>query len=152
MWINVVDKKPYGNRSLPYGFFMPILFFLVLFDKLQRQLRISRCQPTELCHQFRIFPAKIRALFPLCANPFHHCLRRDGFEIAREDLKLRGPGDFFGTKQSGTMQFALGDIYANADIMKEASEAVDFMREDGYQFEEIAPYALDEYLEYAHNI
>lgn len=76
----------------------------------------------------------------------------DGFEIAREDLKLRGPGDFFGTKQSGTMQFALGDIYANADIMKEASEAVDFMREDGYQFEEIAPYALDEYLEYANNI
>ena len=76
----------------------------------------------------------------------------DGFEIAREDLKLRGPGDFFGTKQSGTMEFALGDIYANADIMKEASEAVDFMREDGYHFEEIAPYALDEYLEYANNI
>ena len=76
----------------------------------------------------------------------------DGFEIASQDLKLRGPGDFFGTKQSGTMQFALGDIYANADIMKEASEAVDFMREEGYHFEESAPYALDEYLEYANNI
>ena len=76
----------------------------------------------------------------------------DGFEIANEDLKLRGPGDFFGTKQSGTMQFALGDIYANADIMKNASEAVDYLRETGYRFEEIPLYALDEYLDFAKNL
>ena len=76
----------------------------------------------------------------------------DGFEIADQDLKLRGPGDFFGTRQSGTMQFALGDIYANADIMKKASEAVDFLRQEGYRFEETGPYALEEQLEYANSI
>ena len=76
----------------------------------------------------------------------------DGFEIADQDLKLRGPGDFFGTRQSGTMQFALGDIYANADIMKKASEAVDFMRQEGWRFEETGPYALEEQLEYANSI
>ena len=44
----------------------------------------------------------------------------DGFYIANEDLKLRGPGDFFGVRQSGMMDFVLADIYTNADIMKQA--------------------------------
>ena len=48
----------------------------------------------------------------------------DGFEIANEDLKLRGPGDFFGIRQSGEMQFALADIYQDALELKQASEAV----------------------------
>lgn len=48
----------------------------------------------------------------------------DGFEIAAEDLKLRGPGDFFGIRQSGELQFALGDIYQDAAVLKQASEAV----------------------------
>ncbi len=48
----------------------------------------------------------------------------DGFEIASEDLKLRGPGDFFGIRQSGELQFALGDIYQDAHVLKQASEAV----------------------------
>lgn len=47
----------------------------------------------------------------------------DGFYIAKEDLKSRGPGDFFGIRQSGIMEFKLGDIFQNADILKEASEA-----------------------------
>lgn len=46
----------------------------------------------------------------------------DGFYIAGEDLKLRGPGDFFGVRQSGLLEFQLGDIYQNADILKQASE------------------------------
>lgn len=46
----------------------------------------------------------------------------DGFFIAGEDLKLRGPGDFFGIRQSGLLEFRLGDIYQNADILKQASE------------------------------
>ena len=46
----------------------------------------------------------------------------DGFYIASEDLKLRGPGDFFGIRQSGLLEFKLGDIYQNSDILKEASE------------------------------
>lgn len=46
----------------------------------------------------------------------------DGFFIASEDLKLRGPGDFFGIRQSGLLEFRLGDIYQNADLLKQASE------------------------------
>ena len=49
----------------------------------------------------------------------------DGFKIASEDLKLRGPGDFFGIRQSGDLVFSLADIYQDADVLKLASEAVD---------------------------
>lgn len=49
----------------------------------------------------------------------------DGFFIAAEDLKLRGPGDFYGTRQNGQLQFALADIFTDAGIMKEAREAAD---------------------------
>lgn len=48
----------------------------------------------------------------------------DGFKIASEDLKLRGPGDFFGIRQSGELQFSLGDIYQDAAVLQKASEAV----------------------------
>lgn len=47
----------------------------------------------------------------------------DGFFIAGEDLKLRGPGDLFGIRQSGLLEFKIGDIYQDADILKTASEA-----------------------------
>lgn len=49
----------------------------------------------------------------------------DGFYIAGEDLKLRGPGDLFGIRQSGSMNFRLGDIYQDARILQEASEAAE---------------------------
>ncbi len=48
----------------------------------------------------------------------------DGFFIAGEDLKLRGPGDIFGIRQSGDVDFKLGDIYNDASILKAAAEAV----------------------------
>ena len=48
----------------------------------------------------------------------------DGFFIASEDLKLRGPGDFFGIRQSGDFAFELADIYQDASELKQASEAV----------------------------
>lgn len=51
----------------------------------------------------------------------------DGFHIASEDLKLRGPGDLFGIRQSGDFAFRLGDIYGDAAILQEASEAVDMV-------------------------
>lgn len=47
----------------------------------------------------------------------------DGFYIAGEDLKLRGPGDLFGVRQSGILEFGIADIFRDADIMKRASEA-----------------------------
>lgn len=49
----------------------------------------------------------------------------DGFYIAGEDLKLRGPGDLFGIRQSGDMEFKIGDIYNDSAILTKASEAAD---------------------------
>lgn len=46
----------------------------------------------------------------------------DGFFIAGEDLKLRGPGDFFGIRQSGDMRFSIADIYNHADMLKLACD------------------------------
>ena len=76
----------------------------------------------------------------------------DGFYIAGEDLKLRGPGEFFGTRQSGTMNFALGDIYTNADILKSASEAVDYLKTTDYNFMKIHQYSLERDLNLARNL
>ena len=51
----------------------------------------------------------------------------DGFKIASEDLRLRGPGDLFGIRQSGLMDFKLGDVFQDAKILKESNEAADWM-------------------------
>ena len=48
----------------------------------------------------------------------------DGFFIASEDLKLRGPGDFFGVRQSGDLAFDIGDIYQDAKELQQAAESV----------------------------
>src|SRR5437763_2759840 len=47
----------------------------------------------------------------------------DGFRIAEEDLKLRGPGEFFGTRQSGLPEFVFGDLIADLPLMDEARRA-----------------------------
>jgi ATP-dependent DNA helicase RecG len=47
----------------------------------------------------------------------------DGFYIAAEDLKQRGPGEFFGIRQSGNLAFRVADIYGHADILRKAQEA-----------------------------
>lgn len=51
----------------------------------------------------------------------------DGFYIASEDLKLRGPGDFFGQRQSGDLEFKLADIFTDANLLKTVSEEVNQM-------------------------
>lgn len=53
----------------------------------------------------------------------------DGFYIAEEDLKLRGPGDLFGIRQSGVMEFRIADIYQDAELLKKVSMSVDEMLE-----------------------
>lgn len=58
------------------------------------------------------------------------CKSNDGFLIANEDLKLRGPGDFFGVRQSGDFEFRLGDIMNDANILKQASEAVELILDE----------------------
>ncbi len=60
----------------------------------------------------------------------------DGFEIAREDLKLRGPGDFFGMRQSGDMDFRIGNIYTDADVLGEVSQVLKELKEDKWDIEE----------------
>lgn len=47
----------------------------------------------------------------------------DGFRVAEEDLKQRGPGDLFGIRQSGDLDFKLADIYQDARILQQANEA-----------------------------
>ena len=53
----------------------------------------------------------------------------DGFYIAEEDLKLRGPGDLFGIRQSGELEFKIADIYQDAALLKLANEAVHTLSE-----------------------
>lgn len=68
----------------------------------------------------------------MSSNQSEEALRRlmilkesnDGFQIAREDMELRGSGDIFGIRQSGEMNFLLGDVLKDAKILKAASEEV----------------------------
>lgn len=65
----------------------------------------------------------------------------DGFKIANEDLKLRGPGDLFGIRQSGLMNFRLGDIYQDAKVLQKANEAADILvRENSSWLKKIPDY------------
>lgn len=51
----------------------------------------------------------------------------DGFFIASEDLKMRGPGDMLGIRQSGDLVFKIGDIFGDADMLKEAYDLANFI-------------------------
>ncbi len=55
---------------------------------------------------------------------------RDGFRIAEEDLRLRGPGEFFGTRQSGMPELILADILQDFDVLTETREAAFRLIED----------------------
>jgi ATP-dependent DNA helicase RecG len=57
----------------------------------------------------------------------------DGFEVARRDLELRGPGDFFGTKQSGAPEFRLADPSADFAVLEAArDDAAELVRDDSF--------------------
>jgi ATP-dependent DNA helicase RecG len=51
------------------------------------------------------------------------CKTGDGFRIAEEDLRLRGPGDFFGSRQSGLPAFRVADLSCDLKTLKDAQEA-----------------------------
>lgn len=62
----------------------------------------------------------------------------DGFQIAEEDLKQRGPGDFFGLRQAGVLQFQVADIFTDASILKRSKEALDRIeQENAEEFEKL---------------
>lgn len=73
----------------------------------------------------------------------------DGFEIAGEDLKLRGPGDLFGIRQSGAMNFKIADIYQDALGLEQAGESVDKLLREDPQLEQEAHRNCKKFLEQA---
>ena len=49
----------------------------------------------------------------------------DGFEVARRDLELRGPGELLGTRQTGLMQMRVADLVRDADLLPDVQRAAD---------------------------
>ena len=60
------------------------------------------------------------------------CISNDGFYISEQDLKLRGPGDFFGTRQHGLPQMHIANLFSDSDILKEVQTASKEIIEGGY--------------------
>lgn len=73
----------------------------------------------------------------------------DGFYIAEQDLKMRGPGEVQGIRQTGDFGFVMADIYDDCDILMEVREYTDYImkKENRNRFEEI----LDSVEEYGFN-
>ena len=60
------------------------------------------------------------------------CSTTDGFKIAEEDLKLRGPGDFFGSRQSGMPVFRVANLSCDMQTLKQAQQASkDWIEQEG---------------------
>ena len=57
------------------------------------------------------------------------CGTNDGFKIAEEDLKQRGPGDFFGERQHGLPEMKIADLAADSRLLQKAREAADALTE-----------------------
>lgn len=59
------------------------------------------------------------------------CHTDDGFVIAEKDLQLRGPGDFFGTRQHGVPELRIANLYEDGDLLKQSQAAVlDILKRD----------------------
>jgi ATP-dependent DNA helicase RecG len=64
----------------------------------------------------------------------------DGFEIAERDLQLRGPGDFFGTRQSGMPTLRVGDLLRDHQLMEDARREAVAALDDPHQAEALATF------------
>ena len=71
----------------------------------------------------------------------------DGFEIANHDLKLRGPGDFFGIRQSGDMDFKIADIFSDAETLKSAAAAASYIEQNKKEINAVSMQMLENKLE-----
>lgn len=58
----------------------------------------------------------------------------DGFVLAEEDLLMRGPGDFFGEKQTGNVMFKMADLVMDKDVLEEANALADRLIASGELF------------------
>ena len=62
------------------------------------------------------------------------CVSNDGFYISEQDLNLRGPGDFFGTRQHGLPEMKIANLFQDRDVLKKAQEAAMFVLENDLLF------------------
>ena len=59
------------------------------------------------------------------------CETNDGFKISEKDLEIRGPGEFFGTRQHGLPEMRIGNFFTDMDVLKETQEAAaEILKED----------------------
>ena len=63
------------------------------------------------------------------------CETTDGFRIAEEDLRLRGPGDFFGSRQHGLPELHVADLGTDTDTLLDAKKAADALLEEDPKLE-----------------
>ena len=88
--------------------------------------RVGRGKEQSYCILFsnskgEIAEARMKAL----------CKTNDGFKISEEDLKLRGPGDFFGTKQHGVPNLKVADLARDLEVLQKAQKvAFDILKKD----------------------
>jgi ATP-dependent DNA helicase RecG len=75
------------------------------------------------------------------------CKTNDGFRIAEEDLRLRGPGDFFGSRQSGLPEMHVADLGADAQILQRAQQAALRLLEKDPELSSLANVPLREHVE-----
>ena len=59
------------------------------------------------------------------------CASNDGFYISEQDLKLRGPGDFFGTRQHGLPEMKIANLFEDRDLLKLSQEAAKTISDEG---------------------
>ena len=59
------------------------------------------------------------------------CESQDGFELAQKDLEIRGPGDFFGTRQHGIPTLRAANLYTDLTLASEACDAVNALLDRG---------------------
>ena len=61
------------------------------------------------------------------------CASNDGFYISEQDLTLRGPGDFFGTRQHGLPEMKIANLFEDKDILKISQEAAKYIADRGIE-------------------
>ena len=71
----------------------------------------------------------------------------DGFQIANEDLKLRGPGNMLGVEQSGSLPFLIGDIYENSNELLKASTIINKLSNHTLSFTEEEKNTINSYIQ-----
>ena len=73
------------------------------------------------------------------------CESNDGFYISEQDLKIRGPGDFFGTRQHGLPEMRIANLFSDGDVLIMAQNACDELVKDDITLSKPENMLLKEY-------